>query len=342
MGGILFGRMVRRTTTAERPRTGCVDGGGLRPAGAARRLLGQRTQEPPLRPPHQVHHRQPERLYRLPCCPDAHALSPCLLDLLWGPGGWRPLDDSLLGFAARVERPGLFCRRSCRRAVPAGGTGCLLGARASRPQAERRSAAGHGDGGGRPALPGGMDSLLRGNDEGGRPARVSRLRRALGAVGSVRSGRQALPRDLLRGTGPGAYRRARVRKGGGTRVLEELQGERRPAALRGVSGEVRERDVCPVGAAAPCRHQGCGAACGGARQKAEAGAKLKREIDFKRVFMLPDASDSRVPCVPLRTCGVPCDPMSLLGAIRGSPGCRRRVRGLVTRAGSGGKRSRPL
>ena len=62
----------------------CGTGGSTRPGGltvplrarGARRLLEQRTEEPPFRQPQQEHHRKPERQQRIPSCPHARQPEP--------------------------------------------------------------------------------------------------------------------------------------------------------------------------------------------------------------------------------------------------------------------------
>ena len=62
----------------------CGTGGSTRPGGltvplrarGARRLLEQRTEEPPLRQPQQEHHRKPERQQRVSSCPHARRPEP--------------------------------------------------------------------------------------------------------------------------------------------------------------------------------------------------------------------------------------------------------------------------
>ena len=64
----------------------------------ARRLLEQRTEEPPVREPQQEHHRKPEQRRRIPCCPHARMPEPA----------------ALRGRRARDERPGVVMMRTGR------------------------------------------------------------------------------------------------------------------------------------------------------------------------------------------------------------------------------------
>ena len=168
-----------------------VGDGGLRLAGATRRRRVRRAQAPPLRPLRQERLRRPGQIRRVSCCPDAHALSPCV-------GGSRKVPSSM----ARRKVGSCATRMGGSRKVPTrrAGSTCL---RPAVPWASRRGLSGTPIAGIKPVNPRhapGRSCRSSARSRSSSSSTLARARRAssrCASISAARSSASTLARSLL-------------------------------------------------------------------------------------------------------------------------------------------------